>query len=133
MKEMTLIVNDKVGVLAEMSYVLGRSRVNIESLSVEVHGGKAIINLLVDDGDRAEAVLREKGYSVLSSDALVVRMKDEPGALSEVSELLKAANVSVGSLVLLSRAKGHTLCALIVDKPAEARKVLGKYLVKGEK
>ncbi len=34
MKQITILVDDKVGVLADVSYLLGRSKVNIEAIAV---------------------------------------------------------------------------------------------------
>jgi len=47
MKDITIIAPDKVGLLADISYILGKARVNIESIAVTSVGGKAVITVLV--------------------------------------------------------------------------------------
>jgi len=130
MKQITVVVADKVGVLAELSYLLGKARVNIEAISAEVQGGKSVINLVVSDEKKAEMILKSNGYHVLSGEMLVVKLKDAPGALSEISKKLQKAKINIESIYLLTRGEGHSLDAIMVDKPKKAKKVLAEYLVK---
>ncbi|MFA5929761.1 MAG: ACT domain-containing protein [Candidatus Micrarchaeia archaeon] len=132
MKQITVVVADKVGVLAELSYLLGKAHVNIEAISAEVQGGKSVINLVVSDEKKAEMILKSNGYHVLSGEMLVVKVKDAPGALSEISKKLQKAKINIESIYLLTRGEGHSLDALMVDKPKKAKKVLSEYLVKAQ-
>ena len=132
MKQITVVVADKVGVLAELSYLLGKARVNIEAISAEVQGGKSVINLVVSDEKKAEMILKSNGYHVLAGEMLVVRVKDAPGALSEISKKLQKAKINIESIYLLTRGEGYSLDALMVDKPKKAKKVLAEYLVKAQ-
>ena len=132
MKQITVVVSDKVGVLAEMSYLLGKAHVNIEAISAEVQGGKSVINLVVSDDKKAEMILKSNGYHVLAGEMLVVKVKDAPGALSEISKKLQNAKINIESIYLLTRGEGYSLDALMVDKPKKAKKVLAEYLVKAQ-
>lgn len=132
MKQITIVVDDKVGIIADLSYLLGKTKINIDALSAEVHGGKGVINVLVKDEEKATQVLRSNGYQVLSNEIMVIKVKDEAGALSEVSSKLQKSNVSIKSLYLISRGEGFALDALIVDKPKIAKKLLAEYIVKAK-
>ena len=132
MKQITVVVADKIGVLAELSYLLGKAHVNIDAISAEVQGGKSVINLVVSDDKKAEMILKSNGYHVLAGEMLVVKVKDEPGALSEISKKLQKAKINISSIYLLTRGEGYSLDALMVDKPKKAKKVLAAYLVKAQ-
>lgn len=132
MKQITVVVADKVGVLAELSYLLGKARVNIEAISAEVQGGKSVINLVVSDEKKAEMILKSNGYHVLAGEMLVVKVKDAPGALSDISKKLQKAKINIESIYLLTRGEGYSLDALMVDKPKKAKKVLADYLVRAQ-
>ena len=82
MKQITIVADDKVGVLADISYILGKAKINIESLTAEVHGGKAMINISVKDEKKASQLLNANNYKVIRSEILIVKVKDEPGELS---------------------------------------------------
>ena len=132
MKQITIVVDDKVGVIADLSYLLGKTKINIDALSAEVHGGRGVINMTVSDEEKASKVLKSNGYNVLSNEIIVIKIKDEPGALSEVSNKLQKAKISIKSLYLISRGEGFALDALIVDKPKLAKKLLENYIVKAK-
>lgn len=132
MKQITIVADDRVGLLADISYILGKARINIESISVEVIGTKAIINLTLKDDKRASRMLESNDYKVLSSEVLVVKVKDEPGELSKISKQLVDAGIGVESLYLLSRHGDYSLDALKVDNPKKAAKLLHGYLVRGQ-
>lgn len=132
MKQITILVDDKVGVIADLSYLLGKTKINIDALSAEVQGGKGVINIIVKDEEKASQVLKSNGYNVLSNEIMVIKVKDEPGALSEVSNKLQKSNISIKSLYLISRGDGYALDAIIADKPKLAKKVLEGYIVKAK-
>ena len=130
MKQITLVVADRVGLLADISYLLGKAKINIDALSVEVQGGKSVINLVVSDEKKAAQVLKSNGYHVLAGDVLVIKVKDAPGELSAISKKLKKANINIESIYMLTRGEGYSLTSFMVDKPKKAKKVLAGYLVK---
>lgn len=132
MKQITIVTDDKVGVLADVSYILGKAKINIEALSVEVHGGKAMINISVKDEKKAIRLLSANSYNVLESEIIIVKVKDEPGELARISKLLHDGGVGVESLYLLARGEGFSLDAIQADKPRKAKEILKAYVVKGE-
>ena len=133
MKQITIVAEDKVGLIADISYILGKARINIESISVEVYSGKAVINLTVKDEKRAASLLIANDYKVLESEVLVVCLKDEPGEMSKMSKILKDSSLNIESLYVVARGEdGYSIHALKVDKPKKAKKLLAPYLVKGD-
>jgi hypothetical protein len=130
MEELTIIVDDKVGIVADISYILGKAKINIESIMVEVHGGKAIINLAVKDGKKAMQYLSGSGYRVLESELLVVKLKDEPGELSKMSALLAKEKINILNLFFISKEAGNTIMALKVDHAKKAEKLLSPFMPK---
>ncbi len=129
MKDITIIAPDKVGLLADISYILGKARVNIESLAVTSVGGKAIITVLVKNSQKATDVLSRNGFEVSSGNVIFLKLADEPGKLSEVAKMLADNKISVGNLNLISKDGKHTIVGVTVDRPRKAKKVLEEYLV----
>ena len=128
MKQITLVVEDKVGLLADISYLLGKSKLNIDALSVAVVGGKSIVHLSLKEQGRAMSVLKANGYKCLETDTLVVKLPNEPGELSKMSRLLADAGISIKSVVILSQDSRQALYALKVDRMAKAVSLLAPYL-----
>ncbi len=130
MEELTIVVDDKVGIVADISYILGKAKINIEAISVDVHGGKAIINITVKDAKKAMQYLSGSGYRVLESEIIVVKLKDEPGQLSSMSALLAKEKVNILSLFFLAKEAGYSVLALKVDHTRKAMNVLAPFMPK---
>jgi len=45
MKSITIVSEDRIGLLSDITYILGKARINIEGVDVSVVGGKAIVNI----------------------------------------------------------------------------------------
>ena len=128
MEQITVVVDDRVGLLADISYLLGKARLNIEALTVATVSGKAIMSFVVKDEKRAKQVLAANGYRVLESEVLIVRLKDEPGELSKLSALLLRHKISILNLYFLAKEPGWGFLALRTDKTKKAKGVLAPYL-----
>ena len=124
MKQITLVVDDKVGLLADISYLLGRSRINIEAISAATVGGKSIVTLTVKDSHRAIEVLAANGYHCLEADSLVAKLDNKPGELAKMSRLLADNKVNIENVTMLSQDERCSVYSLRVDKPSRAEKIL---------
>ena len=128
MEQITVVAKDNVGTLADISYILGKAKINIESLSAVSLSGKAVLVFFVKKADRAKRVLESNDYDVLESEVLIIKIKDQPGELSKVSVLLKKEKVNILNLYYIAKEKGASVLALRVDKYAKAKKLLKPYL-----
>jgi hypothetical protein len=128
MKQITVLVDDKVGVLADISFLLGKAKINIESIDVVVAGGKGVINVLVKDESSAVRILTSNGYKVLQTDVVVVQMPDTPGELSKMSKMLAENGVNIEAVHMLTRGDGKTIYTLKLDKQPKGEKLLENYI-----
>ena len=119
-ERIVIMADNEIGVLAGITGALADANINVESINTQSAGDRGAIVLTVDDTDHALAVLNQAGYKAVSDDALVVRLRDEPGALSGVADRLKKAGVNIQSLHILSRHGGHALIALTTNNRAAA-------------
>ena len=115
-----IMVSNEVGVLAGITGVLAQAGINVESMNTQTAGDRGAVILTADDPDRALAVLNQAGYKAVSDDAMVVRLRDEPGALARVAERLKQAGVNIQNLHILARQGGYALIALTTSDRAAA-------------
>ncbi len=128
MKHIVIIAEDKPGVLADISYLLGAAKINMENVSVEVMGDKAVVHIFVKDDAAARKILTVNGYNVLSPDHLVLRLEHKPGEWAKAAELLKKEGIRIKNVQLITKGKAHHLYSLITDKNKKAEKVLVEYL-----
>ena len=132
MKLLTIVADDKVGLLADISYVLSKSRINIDSVNVDVISGKAIITLSLSDVVKGKSVLEASGYSVEGGEAVVVKMSDQPGELSRITAMLSKEGINIENAHTLSKDGKNTVLSLRTDKPKRAAVILKDYLITRE-
>jgi hypothetical protein len=125
MKSVTVIAEDRVALLSDISYILGKSNVNIESLNVEIVGGKAVISLMVKDPKRAKDILVSNGYNTAELDAIVIKVSNQLGELTRITDRLSKERVSVENVSEISSTPSEGVFALRVDKPRKALRILG--------
>jgi hypothetical protein len=132
MKNIIVVADDRVGLLADISYILGKAKINIESISVDVVGGKAVISLTVKDVKKAREILENSGYKITETNALLVKLVDRPGELSKVTSMLAQEQINIENVHMLSRDGKTTILAITVDKPKKAEQLLRDYLIRQE-
>jgi hypothetical protein len=132
MKVLTIVADDKVGLLADISYILSKSRINIDSVNVDVVSGKAIITLSLSDVIRGKTVLEASGYSVEGGEAVIVQMPDPPGELNRITAMLSKESINIENVHTLSKDGKNTVLSIRTDKPKRAATVLKQYLITRE-
>lgn len=96
MKDLTVVLDDKPGALADLGEATGRANINLEGLSGSTSGGKGELHLLVEDPDAARQALEDAGIEVSEErDVLVVEVEDRPGTMAEVARKLGDAGVNI--------------------------------------
>src|ERR1700750_3459411 len=94
--DLTVIMDDRPGKLADLGEATGRAGGNIAGLCAMEGGGRGFIPLLVDDGPAAAKALEEAGISVADErEAIVVDLHDKPGAMGEIARDLAEAGVDI--------------------------------------
>ncbi|MFH1521117.1 MAG: ACT domain-containing protein [Candidatus Micrarchaeota archaeon] len=127
MKSVTVVSDDKVGLLADISYILGKSNVNIDGLFVDVIGGKAVISIEVKDPKKASEILSLNGFSLTAPDAIVVKVSNN--SMEKLTEMLEVEDITVTGLSMLSSDRSDGVFAINVDKPRKAHRMLSPFLL----
>jgi hypothetical protein len=95
LEQISIFLENKAGRLAEVSRVLSEAGVNIRALSLADTSDFGILRLIVDNNDKAKAVLKEHGFTVGKTDVVAVEVEDRPGGLSHILDILSQKNVNV--------------------------------------
>jgi hypothetical protein len=130
MESLTVIAPDRIGLLLEVTEALGQQKINIESISLEVVGRKAVIRLIVEKAriKQANELLAKKGFKTVESDTIILKLKDRPGELSKVAKILSDAGISTENVQIVDKHAGETLCAIRVSKSGKAGDLLKDYM-----
>ena len=126
MKDLEIVLENKVGTLALMGETLGKNKISLEGGGVFYHGEKAIAHFLVEEAAQAEMVLKEVGIEVVKiSDVIVQKLRqDVSGQLGLFCRKLAEANVNI-----LTQYSDHSnQLILVVDDYENGRKVSEEWM-----
>ncbi len=85
----------KPGVIAQVASVLGEAGVNIKAFSAPEVTGTGKLRLLVADLDGARAALKAAKIKFTEETALLLSLKNQPGALMDVADLLTQNRINI--------------------------------------
>ena len=94
-KQLSIFLENKPGVLAEVAKTLGDHGINIRGLSVSDTVDHAVVRIIVTDPQKAIHILGEHGLLVVETEVLAVKLADEPGKLAEFASQLARAKVNI--------------------------------------
>lgn len=94
-KELSVMLENKPGALAELCSKLAEKAVNILGLMAPDQAGVAPVRLVVNDAAVAKKVFDQLGLSSTERDVLNVPLSDKPGALGKVTRKLADHNINV--------------------------------------
>ena len=129
MKQIMIPIEDEPGAASDVTGILGAVGINIETFNTRKEDDHGILILTVDQYDLALQTLRDHGYDAISEDAIVVRLKDEPGALARVFSRFKEANINLRSARIVRRQGPNSLVAIVPENHTHARDLLKDLLV----
>jgi hypothetical protein len=96
MKDLSVVLDDKPGSLADLGEATGGANINIEGMCATTSGGKGEIHLLVEEPEATRQALQGARIEVSGDrDVLVVEVEDRPGTMAEVARKLGDADVNI--------------------------------------
>ena len=93
--QISVFVENKPGKLNEVTKVLSENKIDIRALSLADTADFGILRVIVSDTIHAIDVLRDAGCVVSLTPVLAVEIKDEPGSLGTVLDLLAKGGVNI--------------------------------------
>ncbi len=79
-RQLSVLLENKVGVMADVCKALANHGINIQAMSVSDTVDHAVLRIVVDDPRAAIHVLGERGALVVETDVLRIHLDDKPGA-----------------------------------------------------
>lgn len=97
MKDLAILLENRLGAIAEMGEALGRAGVSLEGGGAWVVDGRGVAHFLVEDGTAARKALEAAGIRVLAEREVVVQRlsQSEPGQLGKLSRRMADAGVNI--------------------------------------
>ncbi len=130
MRQITIIAENRVGLLAEISQALAARNINIETLDAEGIENHGILILTVDKYDEALQVINSiPRIRAITEDAILIRLSDKPGALAEIAKRFKDSNINLRSIRILRRDNDQSLVAISAERTKDAIELVKDVLI----
>lgn len=105
-KDLTVVLEDRPGTLADMGEALGNAGVNIEGMGGFATEGKAILHILVEDAASARRALQAAKFQVRDErDVLVLAVADRPGEFGRICRKIANAGVNINLAYLATNTR----------------------------
>ena len=129
MKQITLITAPgQAGTLAAIAEVMAEANANITSCDANDDGSHCVVVLQADPYEVALRALSKAGYHAIGEDLIVLKIKDEPGALARLSSNLKEPGINIRSMRFARRENGWAIVIMSTDNDEKARELLEPFL-----
>ncbi len=123
--QLSVFLDNRAGVLAQLTEYLGAEGINIRALSVAESRDFGVVRMIVTDPSGAAELLGKKGYNTQKVEVLAVRVADQPGGLGKALRILADENVNVDYLyTFLDKLGDQAIVILRVDNLDFARTIL---------
>jgi hypothetical protein len=123
--ELSVMLENKRGALAELCSGLAKVAVNIQALMVPDQAGIAPVRLVVNHLDVARKVLDGLGLKYREQQVIAARISDKPGALGKLTRKLSDHGVDVGyAYGTILKGSGDAVVILSVSDVAAAAKIV---------
>jgi hypothetical protein len=94
-KQVSVFLENKPGRLAKVLSALAKEKVNVTALTVMDSHEHSALRLVTGDPAKTVQVLNAAGFRHAESDVLLVELKNQPGALAHVCELLANDHINI--------------------------------------
>lgn len=95
--QISVFAENKPGSLARVTSILAKEKINIRATTIATSDTFGVINLIVDDPQRAVRSLANEGLMVTLRDVIAVMIDDKPGGLDRLTQCLYREQINVNN------------------------------------
>ena len=127
--QISVFLENRAGQFAEITDILAKEGVDLRAISIAETADYGILRMIVDDAQKATAILMQHGYLLSMTPVLVVSVPDQPGGIAAVLGTLAEGNVDIEYMYsLFTHVEGK---AYIVFRVSDENKVVALLATHG--
>ncbi len=135
-KQIAVFLENKSGRMAEITGVLAKNGINIRAMSLADTADFGILRLIVNDTESAQNVLKENGFTVGTTEVLVIEVMDKPGGLASVLQIISKNKLNIEYMYAFTQKSGETGLIIFrfdeIDTAMDTLKKAGCHLLTDE-
>ena len=118
--QISVFLENRAGQFAEITGVLAENKVDLRAISIAETADYGVLRMIVDDAEKATAILMQHGYLMSMTPVLVIAVPNQPGGVATVLATLAEGNIDIEYMYsLFSNKEGKSY---IVFRVAETEK-----------
>lgn len=106
--QIAIFLENKSGRLAEITSILAEKGINIRAMSLADTADFGILRLIVNDTESARNILKDNGFTVGTTEVVVVEVADKPGGLASVLQTIKEGGLNIEYMYAFTQKSGET-------------------------
>ncbi|HEY8515184.1 MAG TPA: ACT domain-containing protein [Candidatus Binatia bacterium] len=126
-RQLTLILENRPGVLADVCADLAQAKINIKGIYVENLVDHSAVRVVVSDPDKAMHLLGAAGVLVFENEIVAVPVENRPGTLAAIARRLGKARVNIDYMYASTPDRGKAVIFLAVSNVKRAGEALKGY------
>jgi hypothetical protein len=129
MRQLTIVGRNSAGLVADITELLAGNNIDIRNIDSHIAGDDAYVKLVVSDYVLGLQLLTQAGYKTVADNSVLLRVKDEPGALARLARQISDQGIGTRAITMLHQDNGFTIAAISTDNNGEVRKMFKEMLV----
>lgn len=124
-KQVSVFLENKPGRLANVLRALEKQKINVTGMTVMDSHEHSVLRLVTSDDAKTAAVLRDMGANFTIAEVLLVELRNQPGALARLCEVLAAEHINIDYCYISAGGRnGRTYGIFKVSSLEKAQRVL---------
>ena len=120
-KQVSVFLENRSGRLSEVTEILGTADINISAFTIADTSDFGILRMIVSDPAKAKEILKQEGFSVQTTEVLLVKTSNKPGSLTRLLKTINKADSFIEYMYAFSM-EGDS--AVIVIRPTDVQKCM---------
>lgn len=130
-REISVFAENKPGKIEKITGLLAKEGINILAISIASTNGFGIIKFIVDKMELAYQKLKESGFTVSLNEVLAIEMKDRPGQIHEIAQILLRNEINMeNAYVFVEETRKQAYFIVQVKDIERAKRLLEKENLK---
>ena len=94
-RQISVALENRPGLLAQIAKLIGDAGVNIEGISVIDNVEQGMVRLVVSDCEKCRALLREQGFYLIEAVVIEVFIPNEIGSLAQIASVFADRKINI--------------------------------------
>ncbi len=112
-RQLMVIVNNKVGTLAEITSIIASSRIDLIAICAYAVNDTVSVMFVSDDNNEAKRLLEARKYKVQEEEIVLLSMDNKPGTLQTITKRIAQAGIDL-RLIYGSVHQDAEICRLVM-------------------